>query len=75
MHHPHILPLHDSGDVDGLLYYVMPFVDGETLRTKLARGPLSINESVRLLAEITDALALLPNYGPTKGAVFRQHID
>ncbi len=32
LQHPHILPLHDSGDADGFLYYVMPFIDGETLR-------------------------------------------
>ena len=58
MHHPHILALHDSGEAEGFLYYVMPFVDGETLRARLARvGRLSINESVRLLQEITDALA------------------
>jgi serine/threonine protein kinase len=35
LQHPHILPLFDSGNVDGFLYYVMPFIDGETLRTKL----------------------------------------
>src|SRR3989442_6024473 len=33
--HPHILPLHDSGQVDGFLYYVMPYIEGESLRTKL----------------------------------------
>jgi serine/threonine protein kinase len=37
LQHPHILPLHDSGDADGFLYYVMPFIDGETLRDKLDR--------------------------------------
>jgi len=37
LQHPHILPLHDSGTADGLLYYVMPFVEGETLRARLAR--------------------------------------
>ncbi len=37
LQHPHILPLHDSGDADGFLYYVMPFIDGETLRDKLNR--------------------------------------
>jgi TolB-like protein/tRNA A-37 threonylcarbamoyl transferase component Bud32 len=64
MHHPHILPLHDSGEADGFLYYVMPFVDGETLRARLARsGPLSINESVRLLQEITDALSYAHKLG------------
>ena len=35
--HPHILPLHDSGDADGFLYYVMPYVEGESLRERLAR--------------------------------------
>ena len=67
MHHPHILPLHDSGEVDGLLYYVMPFVEGETLRQKLARGSLSINEGVRLLMEITEALA----YAHKRGVIHR----
>ena len=64
MQHPHILPLHDSGEVDGFLYYVMPFVDGETLRARLtSKGPLSINESVRLLQEITDALSYAHGLG------------
>ena len=64
MQHPHILALHDSGEVDGFLYYVMPFVDGETLRQRIARqGPLSVHEGVRLLQEITDALAYAHNRG------------
>ncbi len=37
LQHPHILPLHDSGDADGFLYYVMPYIEGETLRDKLNR--------------------------------------
>src|SRR4026209_1323154 len=58
MQHPHILPLYDSGATGGFLYYVMPFVDGESLRAKLTRvGPLPINEAVRMLQEITDALS------------------
>ena len=64
MQHPHILPLHDSGEADGFLYYVMPFVDGETLRARLTRvGKLTIAESVRLLREITDALAYAHKLG------------
>lgn len=64
MQHPHILPLHDSGEVDGFLYYVMPFVDGETLRARLtSKGSLSVNESVRLLQEITDALSYAHGLG------------
>jgi serine/threonine protein kinase len=37
--HPHILAVHDSGDAQGFLYYVMPYVEGESLRTRLARAP------------------------------------
>ncbi|MCU0621413.1 MAG: protein kinase, partial [Gemmatimonadales bacterium] len=60
--HPHILGLLDSGRVgegpDALLYYVMPFVDGETLRARLARdGPLPQREALRYLRELCDALA------------------
>jgi len=55
--HPHILPLFDSGSADGLLWYAMPFVEGETLRSYLAReGPLPIAEAVRLAREVADAL-------------------
>ena len=57
LHHPHILPLFDSGEAAGLLYYVMPFVEGESLRQKLAReGALPIAETTRLLGEIAGAL-------------------
>ena len=55
--HPHILPLFDSGAANDLLYYVMPFVPGESLRTKLARErQLSIDEALRLTREIASAL-------------------
>ena len=58
LHHPHILPLFDSGEAAGRLYYVMPYVEGETLRDRLARdGALSIPEASRLLAEVAGALA------------------
>jgi len=58
LQHPHILGLLDSGEVDGFFYYVMPYVDGETLRDRLARsGELPVHEAVRLLGEIADALA------------------
>jgi serine/threonine-protein kinase len=57
LQHPHILPLFDSGSGDGLLWYVMPFVEGETLRARLARdGRLPLEESIRLVHEIADAL-------------------
>ena len=57
LQHPHILPLHDSGDADGFLYYVMPFIDGETLRDKLNRETqLGIDEAVNITTAIADAL-------------------
>jgi serine/threonine-protein kinase len=56
--HPNILPLHDAGEADGLLYYVMPYVEGESLRARLAReGPLPVGEAVRIAREVADALA------------------
>jgi hypothetical protein len=56
--HPHVLTLIDSGDADGILYYVMPFVTGESLRDRLAReGRLPIADAVRLLRDVADALA------------------
>ena len=58
LQHPHILPLLDSGDVEGVLYYVMPFVQGESLRERLQReGQLPIGDAVRVLRDVTDALA------------------
>ncbi len=55
--HPHILPLHDSGEADGFLYYVMPSIDGEALRNKLNRETqLGIDEAVRITTDVADAL-------------------
>ena len=57
LQHPHILPLLDSGEADGLLYYVMPVVGGETLRAYLERvQQLPIPEAVRLAREVASAL-------------------
>ena len=68
LQHPHILPLLDSGDADGFLYYVMPFVDGESLRERLSRqGELPVHEAVRLVAEVVDALS----YAHARGVVHR----
>src|SRR5438067_12442417 len=56
--HPHILPLHDSGEATGLLYYVMPYVEGETLRNRLDRaGQLPVAEAVQITREVADALS------------------
>jgi len=57
LNHPHILPLHDSGDADGLLYYVMPYVEGESLRERLDREhQLPIDEAVHHARSIAAAL-------------------
>ena len=56
--HPHILPLHDSGEAAGHLFYVMPYVDGPSLRQKLQRaGELPIADAVRVLRDVADAMA------------------
>jgi serine/threonine-protein kinase len=66
--HPHILPLHDSGERGGFLYYVMPYVDGQSLRARLrSEGKLSVEESIRILREIADALA----YAHGRGIIHR----
>ena len=66
--HPHILPLIDSGEAGGALFYVMPFVEGETLRNRLLReGELPVSEIIRILHQITDALA----YAHAHGVVHR----
>jgi serine/threonine-protein kinase len=68
LQHPHILPLFDSGSAAGLLYYVMPYVDGETLRTRLAREKqLSVGDAVRIACEAADAL----EYAHGRGVVHR----
>jgi eukaryotic-like serine/threonine-protein kinase len=57
LQHPHILPLFDSGEADGFLFYVMPFIDGETLRAKLDRETqLGVDEAVRIACDVADAL-------------------
>ncbi len=57
LQHPHILPLFDSGEADSFLYYVMPFIDGETLRDKLNRETqLGIEEAVSITTAIADTL-------------------
>ena len=57
LQHPHILPLFDSGEADGFLYYVMPFSDGETLRDKLNRETQpGIDDAVGITTAVADAL-------------------
>src|SRR5207249_7375649 len=66
--HPHILPLIDSGESGGVLFYVMPYIEGETLRERIAgMGELLIPESIRILRHVTDALA----YAHARGVIHR----
>jgi tRNA A-37 threonylcarbamoyl transferase component Bud32 len=58
LQHPNILPLHDSGHVENVLYYVMPFVSGETLRDRIGRvRQLLVDDAVAIARELADALA------------------
>jgi serine/threonine-protein kinase len=66
--HPNILPLHDSGEADGILYYVMPYVPGESLRDRLARGErLPIDDALGIAREVAAAL----DYAHRQGVVHR----
>ena len=68
LQHAHILPLFDSGAVDGLLYYVMPYVEGESLRDKLTRErQLPVGEAVRLISQVASAL----EYAHRRGVLHR----
>src|SRR5256885_1932339 len=58
LQHPHILPLHDSGDADGFLYYVMPYVEGESLRQRLVREKqLPLEEALQITGAVASALS------------------
>ncbi|MBL8996654.1 MAG: serine/threonine-protein kinase [Gemmatimonadetes bacterium] len=68
LQHPHILPLFDSGTADGFLFYVMPYVEGETLRGKLDRETqLGVDEAVRITSDVASAL----HYAHTHGVIHR----
>jgi serine/threonine-protein kinase len=68
LQHPHILPLHDSGEAGSFLYYVMPYVEGDTLRDKLARErQLDIDEAVTLTRSVASAL----DYAHRQGVIHR----
>ncbi len=62
--HPNILPLHDSGEADGFLYYVMPYVPGETLRQRLEREKqLPMDDALQITREVADALSYAHSHG------------
>jgi len=66
--HPHILPLFDSGQAGGFLFYVMPFVESESLRSRLTKErQLPVEDAVQITREIADALA----YAHEKGVIHR----
>jgi serine/threonine protein kinase len=66
--HPHILPLFDSGEADGFLFYVMPYVDGESLRSRIVREhQLSVEDALRITREVADALG----FAHTRGLIHR----
>lgn len=66
--HPHILPLYDSGESEGLLYYLMPYIEGESLRARLTREVrLPVGEAVKIGREVADAL----DYAHRRGVVHR----
>ena len=67
LQHPHILTVHDSGTAGDELYYVMPFVEGESLRQRLERGPLPVTDAVDIAREVADAL----DYAHTQGIIHR----
>ena len=61
--HPQILPLHDSGESDGHLFFVMPYAGCESLRARLADGPLSVEEALRITRAVAGALAYAHRHG------------
>jgi len=68
LQHPHILPLHDSGEADGTVFYVMPYVEGESLRDRLTREhQLPVDDAVRIATEVASAL----DYAHRHGVVHR----
>src|SRR5919107_2264213 len=64
LQHPHILPLYDSGEADSFLFYVMPYLAGESLRDRLAREKqLPVAEAVRIAGEVASALDYAHRHG------------
>ena len=67
LQHPNVVPVLSAGELDGLPYLMMPFIEGESLRTRLARGPLSIRETVTVMRDVARALA----YAHGRGIIHR----
>src|SRR2546426_10979029 len=68
LNHPHIVAVHDSGEAAGVLYYVMPYVEGESLRHRLRRDKqLPLEDALKITREVADAL----DYAHRRGVVHR----
>jgi serine/threonine-protein kinase len=67
LQHPHIVPVLSAGELDGLPYYIMPFVEGESLRARVGRGPLSVREAVSIMKDVSRALS----YAHGRGVIHR----
>ena len=67
LNHPNIVPILSAGEVDGLPYFIMPYIEGESLRGRIVRGPLSLRETVAILKDASRALA----YSHSVGIVHR----
>jgi serine/threonine-protein kinase len=67
LQHPHIVPVLSAGETDGLPFFIMPFVEGESLRARLSRGPLSVREAVSILKDVARALV----YAHGRGIIHR----
>src|SRR5882672_4948525 len=67
LQHPHVVPVLNAGESQGLPFYTMPFVQGESLRARLGRGPMSIAETITVLRDVTKALV----YAHERGLVHR----
>src|SRR5688572_15377709 len=64
LQHPHIVPVHSAGVSDGLPYYTMPFIEGESLRARLARaGELPVHDAARILRDVLSALSYAHEHG------------
>src|SRR5687768_982227 len=67
LNHPNVVPVLSAGEVDGLPYFIMPYIEGESLRGRIVRGPLSLRETVAILKDACRALA----YSHSVGIVHR----
>ena len=63
LQHPYILPIYESGEIDGMAFFVMPYVEGESLRRRLERGRLPVDDAVRIAVQVAHALRYAHSHG------------